>query len=276
MPAFSMRAPKVAATSAAVLLGGVFATSAHAGPSPLTINLTVDGNPVAPIIDLGTPNAFVGDNRMEYSGSFNGSDYLIQWNFTADVNPGEAFGSFQGVALSGDITFTNLTNQTHDYELTSWVALSSNLLNSLYGGSFSVASTSSTEGGIPVFGDRPDMELAALPGQALYTAGINGNPVQSYYPDPFSHTLGWGTSTVLGEQNYGGVPGTPNIPGPGVVTWISHSLAFSLTGSTPDALSPNDYDRATFSMRLVIIPAPGAMALLGVAGLISRRRRRDA
>lgn len=276
MPANSLRARKLGVVAVVGTVSAVLASTANAGPSPLTINLSVDGSPIAPIVDAGTQNAFVFDNRIEYVGSVTTADYMISWNFLGDVNPGEAFGSFQGVSLSGDITFINLTGATHDYELTSWVALNGNVFNSMYGGSYAVATTSSTEGGIPNFGDRPDMVLAALPGQAMYSAGLNGSTVHQDFFSPFSLTQGWGTSATIPETNYGGVPGTPNIPGPGVVTWISHSLAFSLTGSTPDGGSPMDYDRATFSMKLVVVPAPAALALLGVAGIAGRRRRRNA
>lgn len=271
MPALPMRALKCGTALAVALLGTTFASTAHAGPSALTLQFSIDGGALAPIIDLGTPNIAVGDNRIEYIGSIVTSDYSISWQFFGDVNPGEAFGAFQGVALSGDITFINLTGATHNYEMNASLALNAALANAMYGGSYSVTMQSSHENGAGGVGDAV---LAALNGQSMYSAGINGGTVQSDYADPFSANASPGQQNPLGTVNYGGVPGAPNIAGPASITELSHSLAFSLTGSTPGAGSPNDYDQATFSMKIVVVPAPGALALLGVAGLVGRRRRR--
>jgi hypothetical protein len=275
MPAIRTRAHNLGLASVIALLGGAFASNTHAGPSPLTLDFTVDGVGFAPIIDLGVPNAFVGDNRIEYVGSFATADFILQWQFFGDVNPGEAFGSFQGVSLSGDITLTNLTGLSHNYELNASVALNAALQNAMFGGSYSASLLSSSEGGIASPALRPDLVLAALTGQSMYSAGINGGTVQQDFADPFSASVGWGSSDVIPTTNYGGVPGAPNLPAPGVITSLSHALAFSLTGSTPAAGSPMDYDSVTFSMKIVVVPAPAALALLGVAGLVGRRRRRS-
>jgi hypothetical protein len=268
MHACSLRAPKLAVASAVALIAGALASTAHAGLNPLTINLSVDGGAVGPFIDLGTPNGAVGDNRIEYIGSHVDTDYTVSWQIFADVNPGEAFGQFQGVGLSGTLTVYNTSASAHDFELDASVALNALLANPMYGGSLSISMLSSNEGGAGT-----DMVLSTLTGQPMYSAGINAGTVQSFIADPSSFNVPAGQADAVGPMNYG-LPG-PTIPGPNSITSMSHSFAFGLTGSTPESpLGPDDYDYVTFAFSLVITPAPGAVALLGFAGLIGGRRRR--
>ena len=266
MPLYSMRAQNLGVASVGAMIAVAFATSALAGPNPLTINLSVDGGAVAPIVDPGIPNGFVGNNRMEYTGSFATADYYIEWQIFGDANAGQAFGSFQGVGLSGDITIVNLSGVSHDFELSAEMLLAAALANSSYSGSLSLSMLSSNENGAG--GPPPDLALSTLAGQSMYAASINGGVVQQFIADPTTYLVPAGAGDTDGPYNHGPAAG------PGVISSLAHSFAFSLTGSTPGALDPDDYDYVTFSFTLNVVPAPGALALLGVAGLVGRRRRR--
>lgn len=262
MSALSMRAKNVGVAGVAVL-SSALATAAYAGPNPLTINLSVDGVGVAPIVNAGVPNAFVGDNRMEYIGSFGTSDYLVEWQIFGDVNPGMAFGSFEGVGLSGSLIVTNLSGASHNFELSAEVLLAAAMANSSYSGSMSLSMLSSTEGGAGTA-----MSFGTLTGQSMYAASINGSAVQQFVNDPTTYNVPAGGSDADGPFDYG-----PGI-GPALITSLGHSFAFSLSGSAP-GLSAGDYDKVTFSFALTVVPAPAGLALLGVAGLVGRRRRRE-
>lgn len=102
--------------------------------------------------------------------------------------------------------------------------------------------------------------VAAVPGDALYTALIDGRPIWRLMRDPFSATAPAGGATSLAREEF------TDQPGPSVVSRIGLRNRFTLT--------PGDTVRVTSV--LMVIPEPASMALmaLGSLALVCRRRRR--
>jgi hypothetical protein len=102
--------------------------------------------------------------------------------------------------------------------------------------------------------------LVTLAGTPLFTAYIDGNAVGSEYPDPFNLFVGGGTADYDEGPPIAGFAGSATQD-------IGIRLAFSLTPG----------DSATFNGNITftsVVPGPGAAALLGLAGLMTTRRRR--
>jgi hypothetical protein len=107
-------------------------------------------------------------------------------------------------------------------------------------------------------GSGESATVAALPGGSLYTAVINGADDESALNFPTSasapqfETVPFGPGNVTGELN------TP-------AASIGIRNEFQLT----------DGDFVTFTNTLAVLPTPGALGLLGVAGLAATRRHRN-
>ena len=104
-------------------------------------------------------------------------------------------------------------------------------------------------------------------GGALYTALIDGAPVQTLYADPQAFSAG-------GAFFSGNIPnvafGTPipSQPGPAVAASIGIQYRFNLTAGDSASFTSN------FVVQVVPEPAAGALFALGLGGLalVSRRR----
>lgn len=103
--------------------------------------------------------------------------------------------------------------------------------------------------------------VAALPGGSLYEALLDGATVQTLRNDPFSaNALGGGTQGIA-TTNFG-VPAF--IAGPAAAINLGIRNSFVLSAE----------DSVTSASTFIITPAPGAVALTGLAGLVGLRRRR--
>ena len=103
--------------------------------------------------------------------------------------------------------------------------------------------------------------VAALPGGSLYEALLDGATVQTLRNDPFSQVAAGGSTASIATTNFG-VPAF--IPGPAAAASLGIRNSFVLTAD----------DSVTSSSTFIITPAPGAVALGGLAGLVGIRRRR--
>lgn len=103
--------------------------------------------------------------------------------------------------------------------------------------------------------------VAALPGGSLYEALLDGATVQTLRNDPFSAVAGGGATQGIATTNFG-VPAF--IGGPAAVTSLGIRNSFVLSAE----------DSVTSASTFIITPAPGAVALGGLAGLVGLRRRR--
>lgn len=126
-----------------------------------------------------------------------------------------------------------------------------------------VAAPSNYQGGVSgSIGDNSltfdGAQLTAFPG-AFYTALVDGLPFQQLYPAGSTVTEPFGGLTAdLPAQNFAGAGG------PAVAGTIGITNTFSLTAD----------DSVGMVSRFDIVPAPGAAAMFGLAGLVGLRRRR--
>jgi uncharacterized protein (TIGR03382 family) len=103
--------------------------------------------------------------------------------------------------------------------------------------------------------------VAALTGGSLYEALLDGNTVQTLRNAPFSQVAGGGSTASISTTNFG-VPAFIGGPAAAVSLGIRNSFILSAE------------DSVTSSSTFIITPAPGAVALGGLAGLVGLRRRR--
>lgn len=191
-------------------------------------------------------------------------------------------GTWAAAPLGGDAWLVTGGYATPDYSLDyqltikadPFCSLNFNLTNTsgalgFYSTSLTVAATpvaapSTYQGGISgSIGDNSTnfdgALLTAFPGP-FYTSFVNGLPLHVLYPagsqiiEPFG-----GLTADIPAINYGPFGG-----GPAVLTTIGIRNDFSLTAD----------DSVGMVSRFDIIPAPGAGAMFGLAGLVAFRRRR--
>ena len=128
-------------------------------------------------------------------------------------------------------------------------------MHSLMQGSAAIGLTTDSGGG----------SVASLAGTPLWQGLIDGSPVgndAALFFDPFA-LVNASIGSSSSNANFG-IP-VPNA-GPPVLNNIGIRISFSLT----------QLDQASITSVFNVVPAPGAIALLGVAGLTVRRRRRRA
>jgi len=91
-----------------------------------------------------------------------------------------------------------------------------------------------------------------------------------------------GFSNLNASQRYGWANGASSAPGTTVTGTVNFTTGLNMTGSTNSVWIGNGYGAAgtsgtwTGSITLLgvsAVPAPGAIALVGLAGLVGRRRR---
>ncbi len=91
-----------------------------------------------------------------------------------------------------------------------------------------------------------------------------------------------GFSNLNATQRYGWANGASSAPGTTVTGTVNFTTGLNMTGSTNSIWIGNGYGAAgtsgTFTGSITLlgvsaVPAPGAIALVGLAGLVGRRRR---
>ena len=194
-----------------------------------------------------------GPDTWHWEGNYNdpnGEWAMPQFTIDGDTDP----------LLNSFIAFQNNTNATQIYTITVLLPVSpipgASLMDGSVGGSVTDADGNGTA------------TAAAIAGSSIYQGLVDGapafGPASALLPFPYAASVPVGGSTAaIGPASFGQpIP----IPGPGVASTIGIQLQFSLTAGDSIAL--------TSFFRVVPVPTPGALALLGMAGLTARRRRR--
>ena len=140
-----------------------------------------------------------------------------------------------------DQTFTFTFTSPVDPDLTG---------STLYGGSMSGSFSS----------DPTPTTITTTSGTALFEGFIDGVEYLSYYEDLSS----WNAAGPFGSGNILPQNQAITLPGPSPVT-TDLEIVFTFT------LSPGDV--ATMNGRLEVVPEPATLALLGLGGLLLRRRK---
>lgn len=168
-------------------------------------------------------------------------------------------GDFAGTGFAagstsvfGNFSLTNTTGQTQTFTVT----VQSPLIQPLLGQTFISGSIS----GSMVDSGGGGAEVTAPSGGSIYTAFVDGNAVRTLLDDPFSQTAPVGGTNTIGPASFS------NEMGPFNAT-MSAAIQHTFT------LTPGD--GVTFSSAFHIVPAPGAIAVFALAGVIGTRRRRN-
>jgi MYXO-CTERM domain-containing protein len=219
---------------------------------------------VAPNFQIGFAdgfNSFMGPAQQW--GSFNqiaptvwratGSMYssptesTLTWHMMVDPDP----------FIQGTFTVSNDSSATREYVVDFILPIAPEIPDiSHIAGSVSGTVTDSNGDGMAT--------LASTGGGSHYNAFIDGVPVQTLLTGAsFAVSTAFG-STSFGPASFGYPIGS--VTGPGASTSIALQFRFSLSAG----------DTASFSSIFVVnpVPAPGAIALLAIAGACVRRRRR--
>lgn len=239
---FSSRVMPAVVGAAVVALGASFAS---AGPIPaLEIVYDVDGAGEVSLFPPGMLGANPPSGQQyNYQGVINGPDWQINFNFNADPD------SLGNALIGGGITAENSGTDAIDFIITILLPLSGAATSpALLGGSATFGVTGDGDGG----------SLTALGGPA-WQALVDGAVAEDLHNSLSLTTAPFGSDNV--SESFG-IPG-PSQAGPGG-SEIGIRLAFTLGAG----------DQMSYTGVFVIVPAPGALALLGLGGLVANRRRR--
>lgn len=268
MTVFATRGTRNLMTAVAVGCVTMIASSTLAAPV-VNIGISVaggsGGNQVIPSINQATvlsptPGIFEGNGSQNDPSAFN--EWSMMWSVTADDDPSPV-GNI-GTRLGANFTIMN--NRTDgglagDNHLQFSILVNLNLLPG-----FAQNVQYAANGGptITVPADQAFDGIVTTVGNNPLTAFLLNNTQQaSLFPAGFalaaSSNPGGGSST---NSASGTVPVTAYTPPP---TSMSILMTFDLTPG----------DRVTFNYNYFVIPSPGALALLGLAGVVGGRRRRN-
>jgi uncharacterized protein (TIGR03382 family) len=232
------------ATAACALAAAATMSAMADGPN-VTLGITADGNNQSQNLigtSTATPDVFnYQGNVLDGAGA-----WTLGWNFNASNNQGgnKAF-------TAGNYVIQNLSNNAIAFNLT--ISLPVALLGStVYGGSVSGGLTTTGPGFISSI-DGP-----------LWVGSTGASTIGTLYNNPFNVTRTDPGSSSLGFDSFGAP--IPSLPGPNLGSDLKITFSFLLGANSSASFT---------SVFIAQIPAPGAAALLGLAGLagVGRRRR---
>ena len=241
----------VAMVIAAIAVAGSTASAGFVSPQ-LSVAVAVSGD--APQSSTSTSGFRNADGTYLYDGSLtstSGSSWFVNWNLTGSdtvAQPGSpSITTNFAVGNTGDVarTFQILVTYEAPVQVApdtgyAWRTTLSGVLASNNGG------VASLVGLIP----------------SMFQGQINGTGVVSNNPSAASTTTAsfFGTSV---NDYVGPIPNGPNI------ATIGYLMTFSLSAHSTAVFN------GSWVGTVVPVPAPGAAALLGLAGLTARGRRRS-
>ncbi len=215
------------------------ASTTYAGIAP---NVTVDLSASNGFNQMYNPaGAFEANDTYNYDFDAGDSDFNFEFDFGVDA----ISGANPEMMLGTGFTLSNNSENTIEFDLVVTVDLQNGASMADYFGSaaFTVTALDGT---------------FASTGDAIFSAWADGNLVDSAYPDPYELNSADGGGTNSDSQGFFGGYGAD------INNTIAVEFHFSLTGNTT----------LTHTGSFGIIPAPSALALLGLGGIAGRRRRR--
>ncbi|MEE2972715.1 MAG: hypothetical protein VX672_06285 [Planctomycetota bacterium] len=226
-----------------VCLAGGSATFAGDVAPELQVAWTVDGSS-----ETGSlTGQGLGAGLYSYAYVSAGDGFQINWNFLVTDN-GSA-GGFEILASSLGFENTSGGDSTFEIDVLLPVTLDPGL--AFYGGSMAGSLSGGANGG----------SLASA-GGALFNAFVDDQLIATLGDAPFSLTTDpFGSAELLPESFGDPIPSLE-------AAAAQESMAIGM-----DFVLGNESTFAVTSNFVAQVPAPGAVALLGLAGLASRRRR---
>ena len=211
----------------------------------LEVDWTVDGNS-----DAGSlTGEGLGAGIYIYSASTAGDGFEINWSFTVTDNG--ASGGFEILASSLGFFNTGTTDSNFEISVSLPVTLDPGI--AFYGGSIGGTLTGDDGGGY----------LASMGDASLYNAYVDGESIASLVNAPFEITTDPFGSAELANEAFGDP--IPSLEALAAQESMSIGLNFMLGSGDSFAVTSN---------YVAQVPAPGALALLGIASGFNRRRRR--
>jgi MYXO-CTERM domain-containing protein len=241
---FGMRA------SLAAIALGLTTTSSIAGTigvPEMQIWMQVNDNDMIPYTPAGFQNP---DGTYTYNGYYEGSGFDLDFDAIADIDP----------FINNTVAVTNTSGSTNTYTFIVMLPTIAITGGTVMGASIGGSVTDANFDGSATLGSA---------GEPIFTGLIDGSaaPGATLLNDPYASPavpFAGGTSNILATSF--GLPG-PSFPGPDLLGSIGIQLKFTLT--------PGDTAAITSFFIVEPVPAPAALALLGLAGLAGSRRRRS-
>lgn len=184
---------------------------------------------------------YLGNNIYHTGGFAAVTAGYLQWDALIDPDP----------FINGTFSITNTANSTQtftvNFTLDSSVQFAQSLMNGAFAGTLNDAN-----------GDG-SASIGRVAGSAgFYSALIDGNLVRSLGSSAYSYSGAAFGSSQVGPESF------DPVVGPALNATIGLQFRFTLSAG----------DSVSFSSLFNVVPAPGAIALLGAAGCIGSRRRR--
>jgi hypothetical protein len=230
------------------------ATSASALPVSFDVTITL-GDTTVGLEDITYAYTPTDEGDPDKGGTYTllgdldlGSGVLQDWSSMFDADP----------FVTNTFVVQNNTASPQTYVITVTSPVSPALGSTLMLGSVGLTLTNTTDTSASLTSNSPN---------PVYTALLDGSPVATLFPDPYSLSCGTATCSNTGSTDFG-MP--VMVAGPGVGASMGIRIEFEL--------SPGDSGGVT-SVFYVEAPEPAATALLALAlgaGLLMERRPRGA
>ncbi len=252
---FAKKMTTAAIAVCALTLGGTATAEIHDmawNLNGMDFDLFESGN----VEDQGDGNN-VWSNNGEYEEILGSPFTLHNYNCNSYISQGDGGGAESFIDANFEVT--NTSNSTQTFSLLMTLAVGAHGPAIEKNGSVGVTVTNNAISG--------DATLSAPDSGSIYRAftdlvdPFSDIPAGTLMDDPFSLNVAGPFQSAADDANFGATPGDA------VANTISIMFEFDLSAG----------DSASISglFRIVAVPAPGAFALLGLAGLSGRRRRRN-
>ena len=210
--------------------------------------------------DFGSAVA-LNDGSYNYVGMRVGETFELTWDCTVYDNRNESFGpgTAGNAFIDAAFTVTNTSNATQTYSM----LMSMNLMNAL-GAPTMINGSSAHTVTNPAF-DGSSTISSPTGGGSIYSAFLDlvdpmtDTPHDTLFDAGYSQTASGAFGTANDSDNF------TDLAGPQINNNIAFLVEFDLTAGGQVSLSS--------LLEVTGVPAPGALALLGIAGLAGRRRR---
>jgi hypothetical protein len=182
----------------------------------------------------------VSENIYHTGGFAALSAGYLEWDALIDPDP----------FINGTFSITNTANSTETFTVSFTLDSSVQFTQSLMNGAFAGTLTDADGSG--------SASIGRTSGSAgFYSALIDSNLVRSLGGSAYNYSGAAFGSASVGPESFNPTAG------PALNTTIGLQFRFTLSAG----------DTVSFSSLFNVVPAPGAIALLGAAGLVTRRRR---